>query len=296
MKKLLTFALFLTIIASLSANDLTERNLKGKITSLTSEEYSFVKDSGLWKKDSLKSKVFNSYLSNGYFSYENVEYFGAESSQSYSKLYNYDGFSTRISKVKWQNDLNQVIWEEYIYNPKRDNVAYVLCFLTNRMKLYSESYVYNDLGYRIQATRLSGSNKPIAVDTKKGSWTEGATKLTYSYNSQGEKTEVIGYNSDNSVKAKITYIYDSSSNITEETEINADGTVNSKTSYSYDTYNNVISKIVCNADNSEKYKETYTYEYDVAGNWTKKRILKSTLVLGESIEVSVTEIIRNIKY
>lgn len=96
-------------------------------------------------------------------------------------------------------------------------------------------------------------------------------KYTYVYNDLGEKIEQFRYKPDGILKDRRTYKYNNKGDEFEQYKFNADGSYTKFVS-EYDEMNNLIIQNWFNEKDEPTHQTSFEYVYDKIGNWiTKKR-------------------------
>ena len=150
------------------------------------------------------------------------------------------------------------------------NVSQVTTFNPKGQVLNVEKYKYDPRGNKTEYTRYAGSTEGKAAYQKISKYNEKDQVLeesgfdgvenfknTYSYNAQGDMTE-IRYLTNNILKEK--RVFAKNGNVTNVSIYSASGTITSKMVLTYDVKKNLVEEAVYGVNQSALEKKTYHYD------------------------------------
>lgn len=255
-----TLALIFAILSVFSSigqnikNDLTEINLKGRVSSMSESNYSAIEKFGEAQKVSIESKSIRKFDNNGKL----TEY----------NLYSSDG--RLIAEIVCKFDGKGKMTEEN-------------CSGTMDEK---STYKYDDNGYMTEINSYSSEGSLKSKSTFK--YDKNGNKIAvnycrfdsddklldnikwiFNYDKDWFLTEENGYNPDGSLDCKISYLNDEKGNLTEQVNSNyKSGSLKDKQTYKYNDHGNKIEQNDFTSDGSLETK--FTYKYDDKGFMTEE--------------------------
>jgi len=281
-------------------NDLTEKNLKGKIKSLAESHYDIVEKFGDMQKGNLQNKIVYQYNSNGKET-ENATYYESGSKPASKNTTKYDVKGNKIQLSIY--DFEGTVIFNYKYDSKgnlteesQPNFSKIVYKYNEQNKLIDKSeYKKYIKGFQLES-------KDIFKYDERGNQIEWASykgdgslysKTQYKFDSNNNLIELLYKSPDGKSDSRVTKKYDVSGNEIEYSsydskgrlsdhsskKYNDNGTVSeSYRSYSYESDPNTKYTEIYRSDNNGNQIEysfgtsrtTYKYEFDKLGNWLKK--------------------------
>ncbi|HEX8141291.1 MAG TPA: hypothetical protein VF553_01770 [Pyrinomonadaceae bacterium] len=123
-------------------------------------------------------------------------------------------------------------------------------------------------------------------EIEKPTYREDGTLLykdVFIFNNRERRSEWISYRADGSIQLRSIHLFNSQGRLTESRSYNASGILASWNVASYDENGNESESLSKKADGSLVHKSVYNYEFDLAGNWIKKKISVLVMKHGESV-------------
>ncbi len=150
----------------------------------------------------------------------------------------------------------------------------------------SNIYEYGFLeGYRVaKITRVGPDNSSgFGPGPKAPPDPRYTLKFMYRYDSKGNRAEELWYGNDTSLRSRKVYVYDEKGNRTESaTYIQNAKQASLRIVAVYDDKGNVIEETIYMANTAVGEKWSYAYEFDLNGNWIKRKRLEWVTKDGKS--------------
>lgn len=262
-----------TLSAQEKTENLSSKNISGKVKSIKEISYDGTENFGELKKGKLTGIIFFEYNEVGNLIKETQ--YDEKGKISYITNYKYDSRNNLIEK----SSQSIGIWIVYNYD---DNGK---CIQSDELKKdkslkFRTKHKYNPLGYLIESNTYNSQGKHYRKSLFKydeeGNQTEISWykngQLTYNvhkvYNQFGNVTRVDNVIDLLGERGNIMlYDYDDRKNVIGTTYINPDGSIRYNLSTAYDSYGNVISENSNSEDWMNQYETKNTYDYDEFSNW-----------------------------
>lgn len=182
------------------------------------------------------------------------------------KVYSYDtefGYQINSSSISYGDTIN----EQIQFNQKGEKIV-SKTFSGSGILFFTSNYIYNTKGKIVESKTI------YTDDAQDLYFPELKNTYLYTYDSNGNNTEVLMYNKYKSLQSKAILIYDQDSQLTDKQIFDAKNKLVYKESYEYDNHGNLIK------ENKRNFQ--ITHQYDSIG---KK---KSTIYLVDNKEGNST--------
>ena len=274
--KTITTCLFFAVICSCSTNknitdnDLTKRNLKGSVKTVTELNFELIADGN----DLIKgNKSINA-------DPDVVLHFNKNGFLTKKQVLNFDG--SVMNTYIYEYDKNNQLIKETKYTAT-ENIDRVFTFTYQNGKLKSQT-IHTALGGVESVDKFS---YPTATLMRQETFDKSENPMyffDYEYDKNKNMTKKVWHVNNNIVQ--MLYVYNDKNQLVQQTEIN-ENDIETKWQYTYDEHGNITQEITTFFDESQINKDM-TYEYDAQGNW----IIRLTFADGQPL--FVTE--RSIEY
>ena len=267
-------------------NDLSGRNIEGKIKSVFEAEYVAV----LKKKEIQKSSLLSKYTTKYDETLNLLETnrFKADGSPDLKYTYKYDENGTRTGLERYKSDGSLEYKFLYKYNEKGTitesdrykpdgNLEYKNIFLNdekgNRIE-WNNSKSDGSLEYRY--TYKYDENQDLIEINYTNKDTSLSYKSVYKLDEKGNRIEWNNFKPDGSLKYKYTYKYNDDGETVEMNRYKSDNSLDYRETYIFDEKGKRIQLNRYKSDQSLEYIETYKFDkYDITGNWTIQTVFRN---------------------
>ncbi|MGE0021491.1 MAG: hypothetical protein AB7S72_17590 [Draconibacterium sp.] len=264
-------------------NDLTEKNLKGRVKSITESRYNAIEKFGEVEKDSLIDTTVFVYDEKGNSNFTDRDrYKSNDPNCKFDERGNPIEYTTTGKyinnwkyKLKW-DDKNRVIEHCVFDNYGNLNLKRTFKFddKGNKIEEGWQSASHSDptkFTYRKHINKYDDENNLISKFIEDNIDGSLSPEETYKYDAKGNMVEEKHF-SDGSIFSIKKCTYDNVGKLIETNEKTLDNSFNVRTIYKYDEKGNDIDVLYTGIFDNEPITRNYSneYEYDKTGNWVKK--------------------------
>ncbi|BDS11332.1 hypothetical protein [Aureispira anguillae] len=238
-------------VTSTVSNDLTKKNLKGKIKSREVLVYTAKIKDGYVTNGELEGAVEIVYDEHGnklsLTSYDNNK----------DLLHTWKHHYNASHNLAESNYSDATVNRKLVYTYTNTNQPSICKEYVNDKEVKNTSYTYDNRGNEIEV-------KDVFMESK------GQSKSEHLYDKNGRRRETKIYNEKNDLQLKQLYTYNEAGQEIQQAIFTGDNAPSYKRKFEYDKMGNKIKDLafdgkgVINASDSYSYK----YEYDNKGNWT----------------------------
>ncbi len=132
-------------------------------------------------------------------------------------------------------------------------------------------YSYNTQGELTEIKHLDGNRNVLSTCTYDEFGHCATHNSDYTYDKKGNRIAWDVKNPTGTLHYKYVYVFDEMGNQTEESYFGPNGNLIDKTTYEYDNFQNKIRQIEYKPNGKVKYTFLYKFSYDNEGNWIKKQ-------------------------
>lgn len=273
--------LFSFLAGALFANDLDDRNIKGKVSIEKYETYPLVQKFGEWVQGPRESIYIYTYDNNGNVieSLSETPYF---TQNRQTRLTHKLDEAGNITEESYYDQGGALIQKEIYSYDKNGNRTEETCYGSDGAMVWKYLFTYDEKG---NCTEETWFNPDGTLDMK----------FIYSYDDKGNKTAYY-YDSKGTLTGKQLEFYDTKGQTIERSDFSSDGKLEDKFIYSYDDKGNCTEALRYSPNGTPTGRFIHAYEYDKTGNWIKQINSEEVYKFGKTYIEPKSQYIRSITY
>ena len=263
---ILTFFLFNCSADKIDAidkelNDLTKKNLLGKVNSLRQFSYVAIEKFGEISKgerasgsESGNSKNMEIIFSENGNEIE-INQWESSGNRGIKRIFKYDIKGNRIEENYYQPDGSLLAKVKLEYDDKGNKVKQNRSFPEYLGIVENGTYKYDSKGNLIEENHYNLNGLALTLKPE--------------YDDNGNKVETNRYNPNGSLGGKWTYKYDTKGNLIEDNSYKSDGSLDIRRTFKYDDKGNEIESS-SHKPRGKDSRGARKYKFDKKGNWIKE--------------------------